>query len=397
MRRAVGLALFLNAFVLVAWMLRDLRVSAQTGPVPVSAASGDLNGDCSTDVSDAIYLLLHLFRGGPPPLACAETIGLEDRIVMLEARLAVLGDRVETGLGGLTAQVEALEGRETLTPEQAEILGHVSLVRLDDGQGNTAKTVRLAGVNLQIVNGLEATNGDPTQPYNNSGSPRVNGLGNVIVGYQEFRPYAMAVQDRTGSHNVIVGTQHNYSSYGGLVVGYENTISGEWSVVSAGAHCLASGNTACVSGGRKNVASGEYASISGGHQNTAASRAATVCGGRFNIASGQYSTVGGGGTDHDASDLKNVAAADYSYVAGGRNNQATQTRASVFGGQTNEASAFQATVLGGTNNHASGDNSTVTGGDHNTASGENASVSGGLNRSVSGAMDWRAGELFQGQ
>ena len=59
-----------------------------------------------------------------------------------------------------------------LTPEQAEILGHISIVYLDDGQGGQAKTIRLTGVNVQVVNGLDDTTA-------------TNGLGNLIVGYHE--------------------------------------------------------------------------------------------------------------------------------------------------------------------------------------------------------------------
>ena len=38
----------------------------------------------------------------------------------------------------------------TLTPEQAEILGHQSIVYLDDGQGGTVKTLRISGINSDV-------------------------------------------------------------------------------------------------------------------------------------------------------------------------------------------------------------------------------------------------------
>jgi hypothetical protein len=56
--------------------------------------------------------------------------------------------------------------------------------------------VVITGANLRIVNGLGAT--DTT-----------NGLGNLIVGYHEERGFG---DTRTGSHNVVVGRQHNFSS-----------------------------------------------------------------------------------------------------------------------------------------------------------------------------------------
>ena len=41
-----------------------------------------------------------------------------------------------------------------VTQEQQEILNHMSLVYLDDGLGGTVKTLRISGINVQIVNGL---------------------------------------------------------------------------------------------------------------------------------------------------------------------------------------------------------------------------------------------------
>lgn len=34
-----------------------------------------------------------------------------------------------------------------VTPEQKEILGHLSIIQLDDGQGGTAKTIRFSDAN----------------------------------------------------------------------------------------------------------------------------------------------------------------------------------------------------------------------------------------------------------
>ena len=64
-----------------------------------------------------------------------------------------------------------------------------------------------------------------------------NGLGNLIVGYNELRDECSSdpcMNIRTGSHNVVVGQRHNFSRFGGLVVGDFNTISGDFAVVSGG-------------------------------------------------------------------------------------------------------------------------------------------------------------------
>jgi hypothetical protein len=62
--------------------------------------------------------------------------------------------------------------------------------------------VTITGANLRIVNGLGTTE-------------TTNGLGNLIVGYNEERAPDGATNIRTGSHNVVVGAQNNFSSFGG--------------------------------------------------------------------------------------------------------------------------------------------------------------------------------------
>jgi hypothetical protein len=85
---------------------------------------------------------------------------------------------------------------------------------------------------VQVVSGSGATDA-------------VNGKGNLIVGYNR----ATFGQVRTGSNNLIVGDEHEYTSYAGLVVGFHNTISGASASVSGGVNNTASANGASVSGG----------------------------------------------------------------------------------------------------------------------------------------------------
>jgi len=147
-----------------------------------------------------------------------------------------------------------------------EILSYQSIVNLDDGQGGTVKTLRFEGINVQVVNGQGET--DTT-----------NGLGNLIVGYNELGN--LNGDDRTGSHNLVTGIQNSFSSYGGLVAGRSNTVSGQWSSVSGGFNNTASDSYSSVSGGRQNTASGNYSSVSGG-----LSRSASVI---YNWAAGSLS------------------------------------------------------------------------------------------------------------
>src|SRR5919201_1573194 len=163
------------------------------------------------------------------------------------------------GTGSLAQRVEALEDK----------LVHVTRVDTD---------LFITGANLHIVNGWNATN-------------TVNGLGNLIVGYNE--PRSSETNTRIGSHNVVVGMRHNFSQYGGLVVGLSNEINGPWASVSGGTANTAYGARASVSGGAGNIASAG-ASVSGGLSNTANGRSASVSGGIDNAAIGDFASVCGG-------------------------------------------------------------------------------------------------------
>ena len=99
--------------------------------------------------------------------------------------------------------------------------------------------------------------------------------------------------DRSGSHMLVVGKEHNYSSFGGIVVGQRHTTSGEYASVSGGFSNVASGDTASVSGGFFNQASGLRASVSGGSDNQAIGGASSVSGGFQRVVSVAFNWRGG--------------------------------------------------------------------------------------------------------
>jgi hypothetical protein len=230
---------------------------------------------------------------------------------------------------GLEQAVQGLQARV------AELERKLAAVSYDDA----AKLFRFNGVNVQVVDGTGDTEDTP------------NGLGNLIVGYNESNG-----DTRTGSHNLVVGQFHTYSSFGGLIAGYNNSVTG---------------TTATVSGGRQNTASGSYASVSGGQLNTASGSLASVSGGEENTASGSFASVSGG--------EENTSGAGGAWVSGGLRNTATGLRASVSGGKENTASGSQASVSGGQLNTASGSYASVSGGGANTASGFEQWLAGTLN------------------
>jgi len=179
-----------------------------------------------------------------------------------------------------SGEVQAL--RDSLSAMKTRFAAIESLLQHFSRSGNE---VYITGANLNIRSGGGNTNAS------------VNGLGNIVVGYNEARASG---SNKTGSHNIIVGRENNYSSYGGLAVGYYNAITGNYSSVSGGRANTASGSSSSVSGGAYNNTSGVGASVSGGFNDSAKGDYSSASGGAYNTASGVYSSVSGG-QSHEAS------------------------------------------------------------------------------------------------
>jgi hypothetical protein len=373
-KKAIKTSLLVYAGFMLAVILLGISPIAR-GVGKVTSQNGDVNGDGIMDVSDPIFLLKYIFMGGQAPVACA----------------------IENGL----------------TVEQIEILSHLKMVELDDGLGKKAKTLQVWGVNLQIVNGEGST-------------MTKNGVGNLIVGYQEFR---LKDNDRSGSHNIIGGMGQNYLSYGGFVVGENNSVEGEFASVAGGGYNKASGKITFIGGGGGwepsygNEACAHYSAILGGKTNRVGERSdpfvgieSTICGGQFNVASGDIAFIGGGGGwtpemgnmafGHYTAILggqKNIAGdrnlQDHALghdatVSGGWGNFATGLCSSVLGGYNNSTGGFASSISGGASNSAVGDQASVSGGTFNNAIGNYSSVSGGSNNQTSGSNSSISGGQF---
>lgn len=256
-----------------------------------------------------------------------------------------------------------------------------------------------------------------------------NGLGNLIVGYNEgrcrrlgFNPpteelsfskpclfddecperHVCDLEDRGGSHNLVIGHQHRYRSFGAILGGRlneasakhssvlggtDNSTTAPYSVVNAGARNEAGGLASSVTGGVENIATGRLSAVHGGQDNVASGRFAAVLGGNGNEAADDEATVAGG--------VGNLSDGLFSSVAGGRDNVVRGSAGTVAGGLQNFVTGHAATVSGGRANEAKDTGSTVSGGDNNVADGQSATVGGGANRSVTDWKDWRAGDLLQ--
>jgi hypothetical protein len=270
----------------------------------------------------------------------------------------------------VTAQEEAAQGDQKGLAQRVE-----ALEKLLKHFSREKNEIFITGANLHIVNGLGSTDCIDEQDQEIPDCP--NGLGNLIVGYNELRvdEESGAENIRTGSHNVVVGQAHNFSRFGGLVVGSVNTISGEFAVVSGGQFNTASGHTAVVSGGENNRADGLSAAVSGGVLNEAIDFGAAVSGGNTNIASGFAASISGG--------IDNRTSGSGSAVSGGFRNTASGVASAVSGGGRDPDV--------GAGNVASGEFAVVSGGTGNAASGDFSSVSGGQNITQETEFGWSAG------
>ena len=291
MKRILGASFVLGVGFMLGFLFLAFSPGQRTGSAGgLASLSGDANGDGEIDLGDVLYLLNFLFVSGSPPVACGESASVHERL-------------------------EALEGAVST---HEEILSHFSIVYLPSPDGSpSVKTIRIAGVNLQIVDGR--TDG---------GWTALDGTGNLIIGRNELHGGG-----GHGSHNLVVGVGNRYEKAGGIVAGFENTISGWY---------------ATIMGGRRNTASGDFSHVSAGGWtedeslgNTASGPFAAIFAGSHNEATGPYATITGG---HE-----NLSAGEWSHISGGRRNTA-------------EEASIDSVIVGGLDNVQRHQWSVVTGG-----------------------------------
>jgi hypothetical protein len=229
------------------------------GPsTPVSTP--DSNGQCKKN-----YTLTTLATQ-------SEVTDLHSTVTDLQSRVSTL----ETDNTNLTSRVSTLETDNTnLTSRVSALETTLSKVSYTDSGLNGLPTLKISGANLQIVSGSGATDGT------------VNGEGNLFIGYDENPSYGPFAQ--TGSHNLVLGKDQGFTSYGGLIAGQFNTLSGAFAD-AFGVGNTASGLGSSVSGGLENTASGEYSSVSGGFENTASGQLSSILGGNSVTVDADYGT-----------------------------------------------------------------------------------------------------------
>jgi hypothetical protein len=174
-------------------------------------------------------------------------------IKLLQIRLATANNRIAsletTPVMKLNPYAPSLNARITsLETTPVMKLNPYVLVSATATGGVVGPNIFITGANLHIRSGAGNTEA-------------ANGKGNLIVGYDEMVGSSEA--SRTGSHNVVIGPRHKFTSWGGLIGGRTNSALAPFAVVFGNGNTV-SANGGSITGGQKNIVEGWWGSISGG-------------------------------------------------------------------------------------------------------------------------------------
>ena len=275
-------------------------------------------------------------------------------ITALQGQVATL----QTALTAANTNITNLQAAlTTVQNNHALALGPFVSVDASAENGLAGPNIVISGANVHVESGSGNTV-DST------------GLGNLVIGYDEdsMEPLTIDV-NRTGSHNLIVGPQHEFTASGGMVSGFANATLANYAGVTGGECNTAGGALIPLKSCTSTAGTSEAAHVGGGFGNSASGNDSSITGGGFNQATNGNSSVSGG--------TGNIASGTSSSVSGGAFNTASAATSSVSGGQSNKASGFRSSVSGGQINEASGGHSSILGGNSVTESGTDASNGGG--------------------
>lgn len=168
----------------------------------------------------------HSASNGDNKSTSVEYEELLNRLIALEEK----NQQLELQLSTAKTSLENATELGSQNDDRLEQLEHLlSCVAYDSASQNFI----VENCNLTVRNGVGDTQSQ-------------NGSGNIIIGYNED---AFGNKDRGGSHNLVIGAEHQYSAYGGLVVGENHQINSPY---------------ASITGGRDNRVSSSHSTIGGG-------------------------------------------------------------------------------------------------------------------------------------
>ena len=168
--------------------------------------------------------------------------GIPGSIQALQTEVANLKTALADAKNQLNLRLDALAAGTGSTPSTSpalvELAKYVTVVQ-GDLKGVTGPHVIFHDANLHVQDGFGTTA--------EAGAP--TGRGNLIVGYNDMPVPAPSSGYRTGSHNLVVGHSHVFTSTGGAIFGNNNMISAQNATVLGGNHNTAAGVASSVLGG----------------------------------------------------------------------------------------------------------------------------------------------------
>ena len=313
-----------------------------------------------------------------PDVDVDEQIGVTDLMGILSGfgdeftpeAILVDGEELSDFLLGIQTTIITLQNQViALQTELTEVQSHV-VIGLNDYVSviDSTNSVMVSGANLQITNGLGAV------PESWLGQTGTNGLGNLIIGYNEETGYAEEYT-RTGSHNLVVGVDHSYMGYGNIIGGMRNEVNGQYSACISREAEMTWGNVNLLLGGRKNTMVGTSRSVMiGGEYNTLGTdstdtRYSVLAGGRFNHIQDGYANSIVGGSSNTTTLEGSLDGSNRSIFGGHGNVQKAGSGSTIIGGRytvaearENDTGSYKADCLVGSSGRAFVGSTTTEGG-----------------------------------
>jgi len=317
----------------------------------------DLGDDISEDIADNEDRISSVERSVGDLEDAA--LGTEDEMDSLSVGIAV----AQLAISTLQPDVEDLKSEDTEIWESIEDLDNSRDVAdnlLTYVSVSSTGDIVFDDTNIVLRNGTGTTDGE------------TNGKGNLVIGYNEIDDDSA----RVGSHNMVLGMANSYSSFGGIIAGYDNVQRGEYSSILGGTDNLVTGSRAVIVSGQSNIASGENSVAIAGSTNEAEAQGAVTITGQSNVASGIFSTVTAG-SSNDTSGL-------YAAVVGGDGNEAAGQASVVLSGQFNLANARSSAIVAGTENTTNGNTSAILAGWTNRTGSPYAGILSGFDNDADG-------------
>lgn len=159
------------------------------------------------------------------------------------------GTGTSISTGPSLADFEALKGRVSTAEgtlnevKNNPALGLKDYLKIEATMHNglPGPHIIFTGANVHVRNGANATD-------------TKNSVGNLVLGYNETATGAV----RDGSHNLVSGKGNSFASFGGLVFGTDNVISGQFATILGGGQNKATQPYATVIGGQLNTSDSNY-------------------------------------------------------------------------------------------------------------------------------------------